>query len=386
MIHDLLLESNLKYDVDRLSMTENEVPDIPNALIICGNCGQPFAALSSTWCLSGFIDESVNGISKTNSNLSQSTIIRNQPITIHDPCQRWQYYGVYKQLNEELISLKCHKFPVCNKCMNASAELLKSQKEYYQSETKYLLERKEYFSNQHIDKIKNAIKAMQIEIDAMKESVESSIKKLNRIQQQKCQIREKQTEPTVETTGEKLVSYQGGIGSLSICAAFMISTNNHYGCINNCRIGNLSPNLVPCEEIERGFLLMGQLLNNIAAFLNIPIREMKIESSLLLTNEKGVYTRLSIPDLKSKKSITQFNLFLQRFVLICSRVFSHSAFGRSNTRIVYDVDANGEQINGQSCLYSKKNPYLFTQTMKWLLYNFKTIQLYALQQSVAKII
>ncbi|OHS92923.1 hypothetical protein TRFO_40730 [Tritrichomonas foetus] len=104
-----------------------------------------------------------------------------------------------------------------------------------------------------------------------------------------------------------------------------------------------------------------------------------------MEGKKEVLLPLNAPDIKSSKSVNEFNKAMKILLPIIWKIFESPTILGGNFFPPYPLENEGLTISGHSLLLDKRKPYIFTEAMKWLLFDLKYIQMRALQLAVSNV-
>lgn len=166
--------------------------------------------------------------------------------------------------------------------------------------------------------------------------------------------------------------------SLIMSGTWRIYCLQHYGTINNARLGNNCPDEVPYEEIAQAFMFLSHLILFICRISSVDAKSIVINCHVTLSKDDKYYP-LTPMDLTKKKTIVIFNDALNIFMEICSRIFV-SLKELDNGTVPFDIDLNQHTIGSESYLFTKKKSREWTKAMKKLLRNFKYIQYFSMKK------
>ena len=94
--------------------------------------------------------------------------------------------------------------------------------------------------------------------------------------------------------------------------------------------------------------------------------------------------QLTANDLKTIRGIQIFRKAISIFMSIVHSVLNSPSIA-THFSFPYEIEDRGQKIHGVSFDYDKQNPAVFTQAMKLLLFNLKSIQLKALEDDVDRV-
>jgi hypothetical protein len=154
-------------------------------------------------------------------------------------------------------------------------------------------------------------------------------------------------------------------------AAFRLAIIGPFAAINSLRIGRLNSVNVPLPEIQNGLFLLCRFLAYQMRTVGLDPGNVRIGATIQFVTADGIF-ELKIP--KHSKECDRFNLALVHMMALFDAVFS-SAYMR-RMRPANLIDIGKRTISGESFLYSKSEPALFTRAMRKLVVNMKTIQAY----------
>ena len=168
--------------------------------------------------------------------------------------------------------------------------------------------------------------------------------------------------------------------SLSVCFTFQISTFQHYGSINSCRIGDESPSSVPPQEIYSGLFFLCHLMSVLSKYINIKMNEIQLVPIFLIQSAKNkqIVVKTELKNAKDESNFQEviFSIFQQSNAIFESPALSKISFP-------YKIDVKNKTISSISYNYSKKTKAVWTLAMKYLLCNFKIIQTYAFHKFIS---
>ena len=151
--------------------------------------------------------------------------------------------------------------------------------------------------------------------------------------------------------------------------AFSISYSGLYGTINNMRVGYLDSYPVPIEEVQNGLYL-------IARYLSVNLTNQKInQDTFQLTSVITIYISNKPYELKfptNKKDIKTFNMVLDKFMELFQILFE--TLSKKGVAAPHLILSEKSTIGGFSYLYDKDNQYDFTNGMRKLLLDIKSVQ------------
>ena len=307
-----------------------------NLLTLCTCCGSLI-----------ILDEKAFSSTSDSSSSRDYQTIENQKI---EDLQNYKYY-------KELISYqnedsKLPHFPLCQKCIDYFLRDEKTSNELFKKSIENFSQNKEIYNKcdsfmaeksyhpHHSIKLKNPPKTQQTKI--LIKNIDVPI-------------------DDAKKDESKAIS--------ASFYAFSISHNGLYGTINNMRVGYLDNYPVPYEEIQNGLYL-------IARYLSINLKNQEINQHVfVLTSVITIYITNKPYELKfptSKKDIKTFNMVLNKFMELFEILFE--SMSKKGIAAPHLIVSEKSTIGGFNYLYSKDNQYDFTNGMRKLLLDIKSVQ------------
>ncbi|EAY03201.1 hypothetical protein TVAG_049850 [Trichomonas vaginalis G3] len=354
-------------------MEESPQKHLPNALFVCSRCRKLCIATELNW----------NAAFR---NHRRQTFSTKTPRRIQLHCGKdfkWEYYDQFLEDKEIFQKREQADFPICNKCANLKLEQINCQRDYLKYESDPLSKNMPNVSLDIIKQLKHKTEKLKKEIQVYREVFESSsagsdvrIETLSPSIPRDESFRSKAPDTLMlrQNPNENLK-----VNTFVACTTFVISSNGHYGTINELRLGTQTPTPVPLEEINSGLMLLCQILNYYLSITKAYIFEIHLGPEMTFKIHDHEYT-LTAFDLKHKKSVKRFNEAMDIIMSVFSHVFVF--FDSGQPRPPFLIKPKDKTIGGESYEYELKHPEKWTLAMKYLLANLKSAQVQGLRCSL----
>jgi hypothetical protein len=321
----------------------------------------------------------------------QNQLIGNSTYILYQGISKYRFRGSYNQMLEDFKKRQCTDFPFCSNCIN----LLCPRWRY---ETQYLTEQTAYLARLSLP---DALARYQ-ELEKMNARLANDVSAFQEVARQYTSDIAKISHPMSTTNrtsddalGHPLVSArpvpqdppplacrQLPFSGLAFATTYRITTKRHYGCINDNRLGLNCPDVVPPEEVDRAFFFVAHMVQALGRLAGVATRELAVGAGVSLKDDDGSVTVLTATDLKSRKGIKAFETGVRLLVGVVHRIFDSDTFAQSDFSPPHRVEMGRREVAGDSFVFDRKKPEVFTAAMKHLLFNLKYTQKWALQAGV----
>ncbi|OHT16490.1 hypothetical protein TRFO_41811 [Tritrichomonas foetus] len=360
---------------------------IPHAIFICKSCQKSTYALFKQWNVD---------VTESKPKIITKTIpihYKHYKVRIYIKDSQWTLSENYKIALESFHNLYFDYFPLCSDCMKEYIYLFTDITQFYDSFSSYIIKHvynknnivpskfldEVYLSHHRLNDFKKAVSSIKVIKPLLGKE---PIRKIKYYTQPKSPTKNIQMKKNLKQK-RKTKDNSSIISSIILVKSFQISFNKHYGTINEMRIGNLTPDEVPIEEIERGLYFLGHLIVTIGAFINIDVSEIRLSEFLeFKVDNSKKYDPIFTSDIKSMKLLDSFNEKITQLFAVSNKLFSSQQICDNNIKLPYIIDISSKTINGNFYSYDRREPWQFTLSMKLLLYDFKTIQFASYQMAI----
>jgi hypothetical protein len=285
----------------------------------------------------------------------------------------------------------CEEFPLCSTCIS----LLCPRWRY---ETQYLVEQTGYLSRLSFP---DALSRYQ-ELEKMNTRLRNDVSAFQEVSRQCSTEIEKMCHPVLIASrpSEDSLSHIAlpphaappdpqplACKSLPFCGlafatAYRITTRKHYGCINDNRLGFSCPDAVPQEELDRAFFFVAHMVQALGRLARVETARLAVSASVVLRDSDEQAFVLTPSDLKNRKGVKTFEVAVKLLIGVIHRIFESQVFTESDFSPPHRVELKKQEVAGDSFVYDRKKPDVFTAAMKHLLFNLKYTQKWALQIGV----
>ena len=358
-----------------------------NAVFICERCGRLCIASEILW---------KSSIQAPNSKQRRLTFSTKTPRVISitlDKSIPWKYSAPFEKSKEKIK--KTHFFPVCNKCCSFQIETISRQKEYLKFESINLSRQLTTVKPQIVEDVRNIVVKTQNQVNLLKEvsllgfseqQTNISTTKTYLKSQDKCVIIS--PPKTCGTTHAFMSTMERiNVASMMCGVTFSISFYQHYGVINNIRLGFPEHNCISAMEVNAGLIHVCQMLKYLAKKIELDVDNIIISTKIIIkvTNEvKGKETEkelsLDAKDMTTKKGLKLFNETFEHLMHLFTLLFSY--FDRGQPKSPFIINEKNKTIGGISYEADSKHPEYWILAMKYLLTDLKTVQLQALRKAL----
>ncbi|OHT14774.1 hypothetical protein TRFO_03060 [Tritrichomonas foetus] len=362
----------MSVNINTKKMNKSFIRKIPNAIFICKSCQLPCIAPLQSWS-----ETLPSGMA---TKYIPSTKAQNILVSSKDP-NNWAFFKSYTELLEEIKNYHFNKIPLCHLCTNLTLQIYKGQISFCNSMSSYIIKHVDSTNSQIIPGLIDDVKFLYEENKqflAAQEFQPTCIQYSSKLQRDVPPKMEKK-----EIQGfNRNANITIGFSSCVLCSTFRISHNRHYGTINDQRLGSHSPDSVPHDEIDCALTFLGQIIVCIGNMINVDVNDIKVTEFLELRQDDGKFIPIHFPDFKKHKKMTKFNKHIEHLFTICARIFEAPVIADASFKPPYVISREKKTISHLSYHLDKKDPWRFTNAMKWLLFDFKAVQFIALQYCV----
>ena len=355
-----------------------------NAVFICKHCQKLCLCVGNKWQIT--ISSSTSFQDEFEQVLKFITGTNKKALELSEG----QFWACQSSFDSSIIYCQQHlskysyDFPACSNCMDKVLNKIIQEKQFITRETEFI--------KTQMPIAKGLLQELHNDIDAAKEDVQvlrdvaNSPTKSSKVFSFRNQQNFSDDDFDFSISQRQMHILNASFGSITTITAFTISTKRHYGTINDCRIGTGTPGQVPFFEIDLGFHFLGQLLYFFRKMLSLDNSMISIGSGFILYDKYRHEVPFSCGELKGRAFIESFNRNLHYIVQLCDEVFSKIAEISPQFTTPMIVDLNQRTIGCSSYVYNKKFPQIWTNSMKYLLFNFKFLQSVALRAGVERIL
>ncbi|OHT15272.1 hypothetical protein TRFO_42607 [Tritrichomonas foetus] len=166
------------------------------------------------------------------------------------------------------------------------------------------------------------------------------------------------------------------------CYAFKIGFDNHYGTINDVRIGffKYSPNSV--IENNAAFFFICHLIYHFRNAFNIPqIRVKLYPRPAIAIGDQSKFLNVEFPEKKKKSAINEFNQALTMIFQAFSLINEITSGFKQYSMPPFLVDNESKTIGDIPYLYRSRNVEEWSIAMRFLLVDLKMIQYRSIRSS-----
>ena len=277
------------------------------------------------------------------------------------------------QLNGNIIKEHGYDFPVCNRCLIFYSLCAERVCDFFKMETALLT-----VTSFDLEKIKKKIDKNldQVEVIKLVKSAPLDARHIPSDSEPFYRGPNYLVSPKKENMYKKIDTSNIAVGSLLVFSMFPISACRHYGTINGFRLGTLTPDAVPYEEIDQGFFFLCQLFIVLGKQTRANTKSIMLNSEINIKLPGEAFTPFSSSLLKGgRKKIQRFNEYICYLFELFKQLFF---FFNGQPNIPNIVNTNNRTINEVSYVYDPKNPDKWTLAMKYTLINFKSVQMQSL--------
>ena len=300
---------------------------------------------------------------------------------------KWSCQTQYKEF-QVIFDSNSEYFPVCNICskyrlqsaQRAFTMFSEANKKYTQKTFVFSLIPKIDKMKSQIEKVKSQAKTYEI---AAKNLPTHPSVEVGEIPEHKIPPR-RRIERSRTPLLKKRYNAEGiGVKSLMSVQMFNILSKGHYATINGQRVGYMTPDAVPFEEIDNGLFFICQLLVILGKQTRANVKAIILDSQIHVILPGSKEKILTSTLLKNRKGIEQFNSIIEYLFELFKQLFS---FIKGDPPIPYIINTDNKTIAQTPYDYSSKNPESWTRAMKYLLMDLKTAQFQAILKSMSELV
>ena len=351
---------------------QNKIRAVPNALLICNYCKKPCITLLKTW---GKLLPS-HSSDMVNSNSKNENIIKDQQITILvGENNIWVFQNIYNQYKEKAANAYSPYFPMCNICMNEFLTEIDEQTIFLKDQNKFL---QQQFHRKDVErKMKQIIYKIR-GTDLVIQQRHFWNPRKWKINDDRKEIEEYDKNNLLKE--ERVMFSEIGTRIFILFKTYSISYDKFYGTINDQRVGFSAQDIISIDEVGRGLNFMGQLVYNFSRIMQITNHKVFSQFKFypfLAFKFNDVFVPISMKDRKEK--IIQ--LFLSRFFELCNLLFEKIRTFIGDISPPYVINLELNTIGNINYLYDKNSPNLWSQAMKYLLFDLKLLMFYIIKNT-----